>query len=117
MKQVKLPKQTRFPPPFTHPDADAAGTKMFKSRLLQMRMAGHVFSEILHTGDDRMIVPWQTGDDLRKNTTDSSSLLHLKNPTVVENSHVTWMKCTQSNGSLTIKIWQPNLARMDRRSS
>ena len=24
---------------------------------------------------------------------------------------------TQSNGSLTIKIWQPNLARMDRRSS
>jgi hypothetical protein len=67
-------------------------------------MAGHVFSEILHTGDDRMIVPWQTGDDLRKVAVDASRPLHLKNTAIVENFHVTAMKCTQSNGSLTIKI-------------
>src|SRR5947207_4192102 len=78
-------------------------------------MTGDISSEIFHPRDKRVIVRRQARDDFRKNTTDSSSLLHLKNPTVVENSHVSWMKCAQSNGSLTIKIWQPNLARMDRR--
>jgi hypothetical protein len=74
-------------------------------------MAGHVFSEIFHPGDDRMIVRWQTGDDLRKVAVDASRALHLKNTAIVENSHVSWMKCTRLNGSLTIKIWQPNLGK------
>src|SRR5436309_12147899 len=93
------------------------GTKMLKARLLQIGMAGHMFSEIFHPGDKRVIVRRQARDDFRKNTTDSSSLLHLKNTAVIENSHVSWMKCTQSNGSLTIKIWQPNFARTHRSSS
>ena len=64
---------------------------MLKARLLQIGVAGHMFSKIFHSGDKRVIVRRQARDDFRKNTTDASSLLHLKNPTVVENSHVTAM--------------------------
>jgi len=91
MKQVKLPKQTRFPPPFTHLDADAAGAKIFKSRLFKIGMTGDSFSKILHAGDERMIVRRQTGNDLRINAPDAARPLQLKNPTVVENSHAVAM--------------------------
>ena len=91
MKQIKATEQTRLPPPFTHPAADTAGAKMFKSRLFKIGMIGDMFSEISHSGDKRVIVRWQARDDFRKNTTDSSSLLHLKNPAIVENSYAVAM--------------------------
>jgi hypothetical protein len=64
---------------------------MFKSRLFKIGMTGDISPKIFHAGDERMIVRRQARDDFRKNTTDAPSLLHLKNPTVVENSHVTAM--------------------------
>ena len=46
-----------------------------------------MFSEIVDTGDDGMIVPWQTRDDLHKVAVDAARPPNLKNSTVVENSH------------------------------
>src|SRR5206468_13005266 len=97
MEQIKAVEQTRLPPPFTHPDADAAAAKMFKSRLFKIGMTGDISSKIFHAGDERMIVRRQTGDDLRISTVDASRPLHLKNTAIVVNSHVSWMKCTQSD--------------------
>jgi hypothetical protein len=91
MEQIETVEQTRLPPPFTHSEANAARAKMCKSRLLKIGMTGHMFSEIFHPGDDRTIVPWQTGDDLSKVAVDASRPPNLKNPTIVENSHVTAM--------------------------
>jgi hypothetical protein len=85
MKQIKATEQTRLPPQFTHPAADATGAKMFKSRLFKIGMTGDISSKILYTGDDRMIAPWQTGDDLRKVPVDASRLPNLKNTAIVEN--------------------------------
>ena len=91
MEQIKAVEQTRLPPPFTHPDADAAGAKMFKSRLFKIGMTGDISSKIFHAGDERMIVRRQTGNDLRIDTVDAARLLKLKNPTVVENFQITAM--------------------------
>ena len=91
MKQIEAVEQTRLPPPFMHPDADAAGAKIFKSRLFEIRMTGDISSKIFHAGDERMIVRRQTGNDLRIDTADAARLLKLKNPTVVENFQVTSM--------------------------
>src|SRR5438034_1931884 len=79
MKQIKAVEQTRLPPPFTHPDADAAGAKMFKSRLFKIGMTGDISSKIFHAGDERMIVRRETGNDLCINTVDAARLLKLKN--------------------------------------
>jgi hypothetical protein len=91
MEQIDIVEQTRLPPPITHPDADASGAKILKSRLFKIGMTGDMSSKIFDAGDERMIVRWQSGNDLRKDTVDAASLLKLKNPTVVENFQVTVM--------------------------
>ena len=70
---------------------------MFKSRLFKIGMTGDISSKIFHAGDERMIVHRQTGNDLRINTVDAASVLKLKNPTVVENSHSIWCRFREVN--------------------
>jgi len=70
---------------------------MLKARLLQIGMAGHMFSEIFHPGDKRVIVRRQARDDFRKNTIDSSSLVHLKNTTAIKNFHSIWYRFREVN--------------------
>src|SRR4029077_8110578 len=91
MEQIKTVEQTRLPPPFTHPDAEAARSKKLKSRLFKIGMTGDISSKIFHAGDERMIIRGQTGNDLSINTVDAARLLKLKNTAVVENSQVTAM--------------------------
>jgi Fe2+ transport system protein FeoA len=83
MEQIKTVEQTRLPPPFTHPDADAARSKKLKSRLFKIGMTGDISSKILHARNEGMIIRRQTGNDLSINTVDAARLLELKNTAVV----------------------------------